>query len=611
MADLNHARGLLAQGDQEGAVKELVDVLHRNGRNVDAWLLLADLLEDPAERKDCYKQVLKLEPNNQQAYLQLRLLGGTASLKLNRPDMRRPEREPAALPVAQAPAEPAPERPEFKPAPPAANGKGLAPEMQLRSELPEKFELELEPEPVEEPEVDRYQVLREQATKTLKTVPGKATPVMGRTWKVLRTSKLVHTVFIVLGIALAATIFLSVWASTIPWQKPADLIVGPGKKYLPALADLPKGFTADTKDSQLISLPKKAEGYQIAFGNTANLALQRETGVAYEVVIYNNAVDAEVALMSAANPGSYVVEGNIQKSEVVSPSLLARVDSSALLFGQGQDPAGRPALSYTLLIRKVNLFGRVTVSAAVEDTQSQLAQNMKGSLYQSVFYYAMLLTRKLPIPSNQQVVVATPSFPTPLPPQPTPTLRVTPTPSDQPLFGDRFDDPAASQLNWQIVSGAWTFDNGKMSCKAEPVDCKSLVGQDSWLNYIFKVYLQGVEGVDKLVYVGVSVDKKAYLIKIRSDPANEMVVVEQRAGKADRVIKKVAFKNYNRVPYRLEVTVKDKTLQVAIDSLKVLGVTDSYVDLSGQVGVGMLAVSEEGAPAGSIWFDNVSVEPLE
>ncbi len=205
MADLNHARGLLAQGDQEGAVKELVDVLHRNGRNVDAWLLLGDLLEDPSERKDCYKQILKLEPNNQQAYLQLRLLGGTSSLKLNRPEVRRQEPAPAAAP----PAEPAPVRPEFKPAPPP-NGSDLSPELQLRSELPEKFELELEPEPVEEPDVDRYQVLREQASKTLKTVPGKATPVLGRTWKVLRTSKLVHVVFIILGIALAGTIFLSV-----------------------------------------------------------------------------------------------------------------------------------------------------------------------------------------------------------------------------------------------------------------------------------------------------------------------------------------------------------------------------------------------------------------
>src|SRR5512137_1084421 len=133
MADLNHARGLLAQGDQEGAVKELVEVLHRNGRNIDAWLLLADLLEDPRERKDCYKQVLKLDPDNSQAHLQMRLLGGTSELKLNRPDARRVERGP----VVEAPVEPAPERPEYKPVPAVTNGSKLSPEMQLRSELPE------------------------------------------------------------------------------------------------------------------------------------------------------------------------------------------------------------------------------------------------------------------------------------------------------------------------------------------------------------------------------------------------------------------------------------------------------------------------------------------
>ncbi len=606
MADLNHARGLLAQGDQEGAVKELVEVLHRNGRNIDAWLLLADLLEDPGERKDCYKEVLKLDPNNQQAYLQLRLLGGTASLKLNRPNGHHPE----PVPVMPVEAEPEPMRPEFKPAPPPSSSD-LSPDMLLRSELPEKFELELEPEPVEEPEVDRYQVLRQQASETLKTVPGKATPVLGRTWKLLRTSLLVRIVFIILGIALAGTIFLSVWASTIPWQKPADLIVGPGKKYLPVLADLPQGFKADTQESQLISLPKKAEGYQMVFGNPLNEDLQRETGVAYEVVIYTSAVDAEVALMSAANPGSYVVEGNIQKSEVVSPALLDKVDSSALLFGQGQDPDGHPSISYTLLIREVNLFARVTVNAAIDDAQSQLAQNMKGSMYQAVFYYASLLTRKLPIPAEQRVVVGTPSFPTPLPPQPTPTLRVTAVTSGETIFRDRFEDPAASRLNWEIISGAWTFDNGRMSCKAEPVNCEARIGQQSWQNYIFKVDMQGMEGVDKLIYLGVMADKKAYQVKIRSDPANEIVIVEQRAGKQDRVVKKATFKNYNRVPYRVEVMVKDKTIQVSVDSLKVLEVKDPYVDLTGQVGVGLLAVTEEGAPAASMWYDNVSVEPVE
>ncbi len=605
MADLNHARGLLAQGDQEGAVKELVEVLHRNGRNVDAWMLLADLLEDPRERKDCYKQVLKLNPNNQQAQLQIRLLGGTSELKLNRPESRRVEQEPAVMPV-----EPAPERPEFKPAPPP-DDPNMTPEMQLRSELPAEFiTMEEEPEPAEEPEPDRYLRLR-QATETLKNVHGKASPVLARTWKVLRKSKAVRFIFIILGVALVGTIFLSVWASTIPYQRPANLIVGPGKKYLPVQADMPKGFTSSTKDSQLISLPKKAEGYRIAFGNPNNEALQRETGVTYEVIIYTSAVEAEVALMSASNPGSYVVEGNVQKSEVIAPTMLAKVDSASLLFGQGEDPTGRPAISYTLLMREVNLFARVTVSAAIEDAQSQLAQNIKTPLYQSVFYYATLLTRKLPLSNGDRVVVETPLFPSPLPPLPTPTLRLTSTPSAEPLFRDRFEDPSESEGNWQLVSGAWTFDNGRMNCKAEPVGCEALVGSWNWLNYTFTVDLQGIEGVDKLIFVGVVEGKKAYLIKLRSDPGNEIVVIEQRAGKKDREIKKVLFKNYNRVPYRVEVTVKDKSIQVDVDSLPVLNVTDQQVDLTGQVGVGLLPTEGEGVPAASIWFDNIDVQPVK
>ena len=254
---------------------------------------------------------------------------------------------------------------------------------------------------------------------------------------------------------------------------------------------------------------------------------------------------------------------------------------------------------------------RVMVSAAMEDAQSQLAQNMKGALYNSVFYYASLLTHKLPIKAADQVVVETPFLPTPLPPQATPTLRVVAPPTDETLFSDRFEDPAASQQNWHLVSGVWTFDNGRMSCKADPVSCEALVGDPSWQNYTFTVDMQGVEGVDKLVYFGVVDGKKTYLIKIRSDPANELVFVEQKAGKPDREIKKVPFKNYNRVPYRVSVTVKGKNLQVSIDSLKLMDVTDNLSDLTGQVGVGLLPATGEGALVASIWFDNVEVVPVK
>lgn len=55
---------LIANGDVEGAVKLLVSALQSNGRDVEAWLLLAELMDDPVRKKDCYQQVLKWSPSN-------------------------------------------------------------------------------------------------------------------------------------------------------------------------------------------------------------------------------------------------------------------------------------------------------------------------------------------------------------------------------------------------------------------------------------------------------------------------------------------------------------------------------------------------------------------
>ena len=91
MTNLSQIKQLVASGDQDTAIQELGRLLHADPQNVEAWLLLADLREDPYERKDCYKQVLKLDPYNEQAQLQMRLLGGMTGLKFNRPEVRRVE----------------------------------------------------------------------------------------------------------------------------------------------------------------------------------------------------------------------------------------------------------------------------------------------------------------------------------------------------------------------------------------------------------------------------------------------------------------------------------------------------------------------------------------
>jgi len=64
MSNLDDIKNLLKQGDKEEAIKMLVSSLRLNGNDVEAWLLLGEIIDDPAKKRDCYNQVLKLSPNN-------------------------------------------------------------------------------------------------------------------------------------------------------------------------------------------------------------------------------------------------------------------------------------------------------------------------------------------------------------------------------------------------------------------------------------------------------------------------------------------------------------------------------------------------------------------
>lgn len=77
MSNLDDIKNILAQGDKEGAIKMLVSSLRLNGNDVEAWLLLSDVIDDPTKKRDCYNQVLKLSPNN------LLALHGLESLTLS------------------------------------------------------------------------------------------------------------------------------------------------------------------------------------------------------------------------------------------------------------------------------------------------------------------------------------------------------------------------------------------------------------------------------------------------------------------------------------------------------------------------------------------------
>jgi hypothetical protein len=74
MSDLDQARGLVARGEKDNAIAMLAAMLMRNRDDVEAWLLLGETIDDPARKRDCYNQVLRLSPHGIQAATRLQEL---------------------------------------------------------------------------------------------------------------------------------------------------------------------------------------------------------------------------------------------------------------------------------------------------------------------------------------------------------------------------------------------------------------------------------------------------------------------------------------------------------------------------------------------------------
>ena len=74
MSDLDQVRGFIAQGDKEKAVVQLASILMENKHDVEAWLLLGEIIDDPSKKKDCYQWVLRLSPDHTLALTKLQEL---------------------------------------------------------------------------------------------------------------------------------------------------------------------------------------------------------------------------------------------------------------------------------------------------------------------------------------------------------------------------------------------------------------------------------------------------------------------------------------------------------------------------------------------------------
>jgi hypothetical protein len=69
LSELELPKQLIELGDKPGAIKELTRILQASPGDIDAWFLMVDAVDDPAKKVDCYKQILKIDPDNQFAQI--------------------------------------------------------------------------------------------------------------------------------------------------------------------------------------------------------------------------------------------------------------------------------------------------------------------------------------------------------------------------------------------------------------------------------------------------------------------------------------------------------------------------------------------------------------
>lgn len=91
---LNSVREAISKGDNKTAQQILASILTQDNQNVEAWLLLSDVLENPEQRIESLKRVLQINPNNAIAKRRLDDL-----LKVSRPTINTSQSGPRSTPV--------------------------------------------------------------------------------------------------------------------------------------------------------------------------------------------------------------------------------------------------------------------------------------------------------------------------------------------------------------------------------------------------------------------------------------------------------------------------------------------------------------------------------
>lgn len=82
--EIEQAKALAQQGNSQAAIASLSKLIQRDANNVEAWLALADVVEEPDRVEFCLQRVLSLDPGNVAAREKLSELKG-ASLSVGSP----------------------------------------------------------------------------------------------------------------------------------------------------------------------------------------------------------------------------------------------------------------------------------------------------------------------------------------------------------------------------------------------------------------------------------------------------------------------------------------------------------------------------------------------
>lgn len=98
---LRQAINAIEAGDEETGQQLLAQLLEAEPKNVQAWLWLAQTVDDDDKRRQCYQRVLDILPNNTEAREALGILPKTQPLQQPEPTEIKapPVRQPAKMPA--------------------------------------------------------------------------------------------------------------------------------------------------------------------------------------------------------------------------------------------------------------------------------------------------------------------------------------------------------------------------------------------------------------------------------------------------------------------------------------------------------------------------------